>query len=42
MSQEKRRAIARQGGKAAHVQGTAHTWAREEARIAGRKGPRFL
>ena len=38
MSQEKQRAIASQGGKAAHAQGKAHTWTREEAQIAGRKG----
>jgi hypothetical protein len=38
MSQEKQRAIASQGGKVAHVQGKAHTWTREEARRAGRKG----
>ena len=38
MSQEKRRAIAGLGGKAAHAQGKAHTWTREEAQSAGRKG----
>jgi uncharacterized protein len=38
MSQAKRRAIAGLGGKAAHVQGKAHTWTREEAQSAGRKG----
>ncbi|HYT45479.1 MAG TPA: hypothetical protein VEP90_24350, partial [Methylomirabilota bacterium] len=38
MSQEKSRAIQSLGGKAGHVQGKAHTWTREEARIAGRKG----
>jgi len=38
MSKEKRQAIASLGGKAAHVQGKAHTWIREEAQRAGRKG----
>jgi general stress protein YciG len=38
MPQEKRRAIAGLGGKAAHKQGTAHTWIRAEAQRAGRKG----
>ncbi len=37
MSPEKRREIASQGGKAAHIQGTAHKWTSEEARIAGQK-----
>ena len=38
MSQEQRRAIAGLGGKAAHAQGKAHVWTREEAQAAGRKG----
>ena len=38
MSQEKQRAIASLGGKAAHAQGRAHTYTREEAISAGRKG----
>ena len=38
MSQEKQRAIQRLGGKTAHAMGKAHTWTREEAQIAGRKG----
>jgi len=38
MSQEQRRAIAGLGGKAAHAKGKAHTWTREEAQAAGRKG----
>jgi len=38
MSQEQRRVITSLGGKVAHAQGKAHTWTREEARIAGRKG----
>jgi general stress protein YciG len=32
------RAIARKGGKAAHLKGTAHKFTSEEARRAGRKG----
>ena len=38
MDRGRQREIARKGGKAAHVKGTAHEWSREEARIAGRKG----
>jgi general stress protein YciG len=38
MDQEKQRAIASKGGKAAHAKGTAHKFTPEEARIAGRKG----
>lgn len=38
MSQEKRSEIARKGGRAAHVKGTAHQFTSEEAREAGRKG----
>jgi len=38
MSKEKRRAIASLGGIAAHAKGRAHTWTREEAQSAGRKG----
>lgn len=30
--------IARLGGKAAHVKGTAHKFTSEEARVAGKKG----
>jgi general stress protein YciG len=37
MDPEKRREIARKGGKAAHEKGTAHEWTPEEAREAGRK-----
>jgi general stress protein YciG len=40
MSPERQRQIARQGGKAAHQQGVAHQWSREEAKEAGRKGGR--
>ena len=38
MDPTKQREIARKGGRAAHVQGTAHEWSSEEAREAGRKG----
>jgi general stress protein YciG len=38
MDTNKQREIASKGGRAAHVQGTAHEWTSEEARAAGRKG----
>jgi general stress protein YciG len=38
MSPERQRLIAQQGGRAAHQQGVAHQWSREEARQAGKKG----
>jgi general stress protein YciG len=38
MSLEKKRSISIQGGKAVHLQGTAHKWTSEEVRIAGQKG----
>jgi general stress protein YciG len=38
MDPEKQRAIAAQGGRAAHAQGVAHEFDSEEARAAGRKG----
>jgi general stress protein YciG len=38
MDQEKQRAIAREGGRAAHQSGNAHEFTSEEAREAGRKG----
>jgi general stress protein YciG len=38
MDRELVRAIAKRGGVAAHVRGTAHQFTREEAREAGRKG----
>ncbi|CAN5299795.1 hypothetical protein BH10PAT2_BH10PAT2_2010 [soil metagenome] len=38
MSKEKQLEIASKGGKAAHAQGTAHTFSSEEAKAAGRKG----
>lgn len=38
MDPNKQREIASKGGRAAHVQGTAHEWTSAEARAAGRKG----
>ena len=38
MDAHKQREIARKGGRAAHVKGTAHEFTRDEARAAGRKG----
>ena len=38
MDMEKQRAIASQGGRAAHERGSAHEFTSEEAREAGRKG----
>jgi len=38
MEPDRQRQIAREGGKAAHVKGTAHEFTSEEARNAGRKG----
>ena len=38
MDRSKQREIARMGGRAAHVKGTAHEWTSEDAREAGRKG----
>jgi uncharacterized protein len=38
MSPEKQREIARKGGIAAHIKGTAHQFTKEEAATAGRKG----
>src|SRR3954464_449512 len=38
MDQEKQRAIASKGGRAAHEKGTAHEFTTDEARAAGRKG----
>lgn len=40
MSEEARRAIAREGGRAAHQKGTAHEWDSKEAAAAGSKGGR--
>jgi len=38
MDPERQRQIARDGGRAAHMKGTAHEFTSEEARNAGRKG----
>lgn len=38
MDPEKRRSICSEGGKAAHRNGTARKWTREEAILAGKKG----
>jgi general stress protein YciG len=38
MSAERQREIASQGGRAAHQQGVAHEWSKDEAREAGKKG----
>jgi general stress protein YciG len=38
MDPAKQKEIASKGGRAAHLQGTAHEWSSEEAREAGRKG----
>lgn len=38
MDLARRREIASQGGKTAHILGKAHEWTPEEAVLAGRKG----
>jgi general stress protein YciG len=38
MHPDRQREIAREGGRAAHIKGTAHEFTSEEARNAGRKG----
>lgn len=38
MNTDKQREIARKGGRAAHMKGTAHEFTPDEARDAGRKG----
>lgn len=38
MSPARQREIASQGGRAAHEQGVAHQWDKNEARAAGKKG----
>lgn len=38
MSPERQREIASQGGRAAHQQGVAHEWDRQQAMAAGKKG----
>ena len=42
MDPERRREIARHGGRAAHARGTAHKFTTAEAKIAGRKGGRAI
>jgi general stress protein YciG len=42
MDGERRREVARMGGRAAHQKGTAHEFSPEEAREAGRKGGRAV
>jgi general stress protein YciG len=38
MESDKQRRIAREGGRASHIKGTAHEFSSDEAREAGRKG----
>jgi general stress protein YciG len=38
MDPQRQREIASEGGRAAHLKGTAHEFTSEEARAAGRKG----
>ncbi|MGE8283708.1 MAG: KGG domain-containing protein [Stenotrophomonas lactitubi] len=38
MDEDKQRAIASKGGRAAHASGNAHQFSPDEARVAGRKG----
>lgn len=42
MDREKQKRIASEGGRAAHRQGVAHEWSRDEARQAGRKGGQMV
>lgn len=42
MDPQRRREIAREGGRAAHRSGNAHQFTSEEARAAGRKGGRAV
>ncbi|HVK96805.1 MAG TPA: KGG domain-containing protein [Flavisolibacter sp.] len=42
MDPERQRKIASEGGRAAHKQGVAHEWSRDEAREAGRKGGQIV
>ena len=37
MDPERRRQVARNGGRTAHQQGVAHKWSKEEASAAGKK-----
>lgn len=38
MEKDKLKEICKKGGAAAHLQGTAHEFTKEEAKIAGKKG----
>lgn len=42
MDSEKQKRIASEGGRAAHRQGVAHEWNRDEAKEAGRKGGQIV
>ena len=42
MDPEKQKRIASEGGRAAHQQGVAHEWSKDEARVAGRKGGQIV
>jgi uncharacterized protein len=42
MDKERLRSMQSKAGKTAHALGKAHTWTREEARKAGRKGGKVL
>ncbi len=42
MDPDKQKRIASEGGRAAHRQGVAHEWSRDEAREAGRKGGQIV
>jgi general stress protein YciG len=42
MDREKQKRIASEGGRAAHRQGVAHEWSKDEAREAGRKGGQIV
>lgn len=42
MDPARQREIARKGGRAAHVKGTAHEFTSDEARVAGKKGGQMV
>jgi general stress protein YciG len=42
MTPEKQKRIASEGGRAAHRQGVAHEWSKDEAREAGKKGGQIV
>lgn len=42
MDPDKQKRIASEGGRAAHKQGVAHEWSKDEAREAGRKGGKIV